>query len=74
MGVMATLLVLDNFKMGVSRQQTDGVFIPKTVTTKIERPNAVSIYQLVLGLVPCIATYACSVQKQDGYCIHRAIN
>src|SRR6266852_4747368 len=43
------------------------------VTTKIERPNAVSIHQLLLGLVPRIATYACPVQKQDRHCINRAI-
>jgi hypothetical protein len=30
MGMMATLLVLDNFKIGVGRQQTDGVFVPKS--------------------------------------------
>ena len=30
MGMMATLLVLDNFKLGIYRQQTDGVFIPKS--------------------------------------------
>jgi hypothetical protein len=29
MGMMATRLVLDNFKLGIGRQQTDGVFIPK---------------------------------------------
>src|SRR5215472_17137547 len=28
--MMAALFVLDNFKMGVGRQQTDGVFIPKS--------------------------------------------
>jgi hypothetical protein len=28
--MMAALLVLDNFKVGVDRQQTAGVFIPKS--------------------------------------------
>jgi hypothetical protein len=28
--MMAALFVLDNFKIGVGRQQTDGVFIPKS--------------------------------------------
>src|SRR5262250_2943672 len=28
--MMAALFVLDNLKMGVGRQQTDGVFIPKS--------------------------------------------
>src|SRR5262249_10985937 len=43
------------------------------VTTKIEGPNAVSIHQLLLGLVPRIATYACPMQYQDRHCIHRSI-
>jgi hypothetical protein len=30
MGMMATLLVLDNFKIWVGRQQTDGVFVAKS--------------------------------------------
>jgi hypothetical protein len=45
-----------------------------TVTTKIERPNAVSIYQLSPGLVPRVATCTCPMQKQDGQRIHRAID
>jgi hypothetical protein len=37
-------------------------------------PNAISIHQLLLGLVPRIATYARPMQKQDRRCIHWAVN
>ena len=39
MGMMATLLVLDNFKLGIYRQQTDGVFIPKSCSKPFFAPD-----------------------------------
>jgi hypothetical protein len=37
--MMAALLVLDNFKMGIGRQQTVGVFIPKRCSEPLFASN-----------------------------------
>jgi hypothetical protein len=37
--MMAALFVLDNLKMGVGRQQTDGVFIPKSCSEPLFASN-----------------------------------
>jgi hypothetical protein len=44
--MMAALFVLDNLKMGVGRQQTDGVFIPKSCSEPFFASNGLCWAQI----------------------------
>jgi hypothetical protein len=64
--MMAALTVLDNFKMGIGRQQTDGVFIPKRCSEPLFASNELCTRTLAQSISVTAFPLSCHHEETEG--------